>query len=165
MKARLGVPGIKEERMPPRGVRVGGRGRAQRFAEQVPGGRVLREPRQRCAAGGLGRGGVARSQLGLSADQFRRKAARMYDRRGGHGGRRASRGVAMLVAQSAAAGAGVVARARGNDHRVPEVAASSAWRTSRTTASQSPMRGWRNRWAVGYHGLSVRASCQRQSAA
>ena len=32
-----------------------------------------------------------------------------------------------------------------------------------TTDAQSPACGWRNTRAVGYQGLSSRASCQRQS--
>ena len=37
--------------------------------------------------------------------------------------------------------------------------------TSPIDASQSPARGWRKRRAVGYHGLSARPRCQRQSGA
>ena len=39
----------------------------------------------------------------------------------------------------------------------------SASRTPAITLSQSPTFGWRNKRAVGYHGLSSRSSSQRKS--
>src|SRR5690349_14735673 len=51
------------------------------------------------------------------------------------------------------------------DCSAPKAASSSSVFTRATTLDQSPGRGWRNSRSVGYHGLSSRASCQRQSGA
>ena len=61
---------------------------------------------------------------------------------------------------------GVGVQASADVRRTPDRGCSiSAAATSRTTASQSPGPGCRKSRAVGYHGLSVRTSCQRQSGA
>jgi hypothetical protein len=168
MEPGLGIVWVLVDRAAQQCLGLGRIGRARRLGQQDQRLDVIGEFGEHRAARGLGHRGPAEPELRPGVENRPVGARDAGHRFGTLRGRRCLRtrgAVTVLVALPAAAGARVVARAWCDDHRLEARTCASASASCAITAPHSPIRGWRNKRAVGYHGVSVRPRNHRQSGA